>query len=96
MECRRSGTSELQKIKKLSIIGHFDDFQEIWALPTRVQNLKVCFLKFPIVHVRPISSITELHRSRDIVYCQIWGPTISCFWNIDFMKWVNFDMFPLS
>ena len=71
MECRRSGTSELQKITKLSIIGHFDDLQEIWALPTSVQNLKMYFLKFPIVHVRPISSITELHRSRDIVYCQI-------------------------
>ena len=66
-ECRRSGTSELQKITKLSIIGHFDDFQEIWAWPTRVQNLKIYFLKYSIVHFRPISSITELHRSKDIL-----------------------------
>ena len=28
---RRSGTSKLQKITKLSIFGHFDNFKEIWA-----------------------------------------------------------------
>ena len=56
-ECRRSGTSELQKITQLSIIGHFDDFQEIWAWRTRVQNLKTYVFNYSIVHFRTISSV---------------------------------------
>ena len=50
-----SGTSELQKITKLSIIGHFDDFQEIWAWPTRTQILKYIFLNI-------LSYILDLYR----------------------------------
>ena len=65
--CRKSRNCRLLAI--LTILKKFG----------RVQNLKIYFLKYYIVHFRPLSSITELHRSRDIIYCQILGPTISCF-----------------
>ena len=40
---------------------------------------------------RDITSIHELHSSRDALDVQIKGPQIWCFWNFNFIKMINFN-----
>ena len=49
------------------------------GVASRVQNLKIKFLNYPMPEFRPISSIIERYSSRDAQYFKIVGPQFAVF-----------------